>query len=377
MQDIQQTAQHHIRTYFAAANGAEGFTNYYGDCFGDASGVQQLYIVKGGPGTGKSHFMREVSHYATAQGWTAVHYFCSSDPASLDGVRLTSPGGQTIGLIDGTSPHAWEPSLPGARENLVDLGQYWDAPALASQREAIQRLGSQKSAAYSRAYHYLRAAGEADKVIDSLTDALVDHARLEALAMRILRNQENAEEPEGLVWPGGYLCTGPTAVPALRHAIGMTGQVRLDSFDREASRLLCVGDRLGLGYRLLGHLRTESLRRGLPVMISYDPVRRDKVDGLFWPKSRLCVLNDTVDACEESYAPRALSLRRYADSAGLKDARTSLREATAIREHSIQSACHALADAAKAHFSLEELYTAAMDFPAKEAFTAAFCQRVL
>jgi hemerythrin len=41
----------------------------------------------------------------------------------------------------------------------------------------------------------------------------------------------------------------------------------------------------------------------------------------------------------------------------------------------MESACHALSQAAQSHFALEEIYTAAMDFPAKEAFTENFCRQ--
>ena len=92
------------RQCFAASNSAEGFRNYYGEIFTDDR-IDRLYIVKGGPGTGKSHFMRAVARYARGRGYDAVEFYCSSDPTSLDGLLLTKEGSPTIGFLDGTAPH--------------------------------------------------------------------------------------------------------------------------------------------------------------------------------------------------------------------------------------------------------------------------------
>ena len=43
---------------FAASNSAHGFHSYYAEFFDDAE-VDRVFVIKGGPGTGKSRFMRE------------------------------------------------------------------------------------------------------------------------------------------------------------------------------------------------------------------------------------------------------------------------------------------------------------------------------
>ena len=45
------------RQCFAASNSCEGFKNYYGEVFNDTR-ADRLYIIKGGPGTGKSTLMK-------------------------------------------------------------------------------------------------------------------------------------------------------------------------------------------------------------------------------------------------------------------------------------------------------------------------------
>ena len=73
--------------YFAAANSGEGFVSYFGEVFRPEE-FQQIYIIKGGPGTGKSYFMRQVAEAAERQGENVVYWYCSSDPDSLDGITV-------------------------------------------------------------------------------------------------------------------------------------------------------------------------------------------------------------------------------------------------------------------------------------------------
>ena len=202
--------------YFAASNSCRGFCNYYGELFTEQN-TDRLYIIKGGPGTGKSYFMKVVARQARLRGYRVTEYACSSDPASLDGVRLVREGCPSVGLLDGTAPHVREPVLPGVKEEMVNLGAFWNHRMLAEKEDSIRRLACGKSAAYDRAYAYLAACGEVDRAVESRMDGCVYEARLRALAERILRHQ-----PRG----GGF-----SATPAIRRAVGMTGAVCLHTLD--------------------------------------------------------------------------------------------------------------------------------------------------
>ena len=122
------------KKYFASANSSEGFVNYFPAIFG---GGRRLYVVLGGPGTGKSRFLREV----VARGREVEEYYCSSDADSLDGVMIDG----WLGLVDGTAPHVWRTSSVGAFEQIVNLGEFWDARLLASARSEIEVLSEKKS----------------------------------------------------------------------------------------------------------------------------------------------------------------------------------------------------------------------------------------
>ena len=94
---------------FACINSGQGFRSYFDTFLGK---MQYVYVIKGGPGTGKSGFMRRIRKEAQKRGEESLPIFCSSDPESLDGLILKE---RRIAFVDGTSPHVQEPAQPGFR----------------------------------------------------------------------------------------------------------------------------------------------------------------------------------------------------------------------------------------------------------------------
>lgn len=88
---------------FLGANSGAGFFSLYDQLLNGR--FDDLLIIKGGPGCGKSSFMRTVAKELSAAGWNKIYVNCSGDPDSLDGVLFPE---HRVGLVDGTSPHEYE-----------------------------------------------------------------------------------------------------------------------------------------------------------------------------------------------------------------------------------------------------------------------------
>ena len=84
-----------IKGYFACANSSRGFCNYFDS---NLQGLERLYILKGGPGTGKSTLMKEIGADFYDLGYDIEFIYCSSDPSSLDGVLIPA---LKVGIVDG------------------------------------------------------------------------------------------------------------------------------------------------------------------------------------------------------------------------------------------------------------------------------------
>ena len=57
------------REFFAAANTEEGFYSIFESVF-PPSALDKIFIIKGGPGTGKSTLMRQIAEYARGRGYS-------------------------------------------------------------------------------------------------------------------------------------------------------------------------------------------------------------------------------------------------------------------------------------------------------------------
>ncbi len=141
---------------FLASNSAEGFVSHFSDCYDPTDGWH-TYIIKGGPGTGKSSFMKKVRKEAEEKGISYIEVFCASDPASLDGLIFPT---EKTSFMDGTAPHIVEPRFPGVCENLLDFGQFWDSAKLRKKDSEIISATKENKLCHKNAGEFIRKAGE-------------------------------------------------------------------------------------------------------------------------------------------------------------------------------------------------------------------------
>lgn len=344
--------------YFIASNSRDGFRSYYARCFDDRR-ISHVYVIKGGPGTGKSRFMREVADYAKARGWLDERIYCSSDANSLDAVILTGEGA-CVALLDGTAPHVYEPTLPGVREEIVNLGDFWDASRLAGYEEEVRKHNKEKKKAYQMAYRYLAGYGSVQENRDVLIEPYIRMEAMEQYAVGIL----------GEVGFG----TDFAVYPALMRSVGMNGEVSLDTYYAQARKIFTVEDCRGCAQYFMHMLYREMERRRLQIRISYDPVLPSRIDALLLKSFGWAFVIEKEKEC--SYPHRRLGLRRFVDTGAMKSIRPMLNHAEQMGRALRGGALEALEAVRAAHFRLEEIYAEAMDFDAKEKFTKAFCARI-
>lgn len=155
--------------YFGASNSYNGFYSQFKRIF-NRSNFETLYILKGGPGTGKSTLMKTIAKKAEQLNLCVEKIYCSSDPKSLDGIIIFS-NGRRIGIVDGTAPHTEDTIYPGAVDRLINLGRGFDFSLLKKERDQIIKLSQSKSTSYKKAYKALNEAGLIfNKVLGVISD---------------------------------------------------------------------------------------------------------------------------------------------------------------------------------------------------------------
>ncbi len=144
------------RSYFLGGNTPKGFFSYY-DSLIDKTEAKRVFVIKGGPGTGKSSMMKSVASWARENGMTVDDIHCSSDPDSLDGILIHEI---KAAMVDGTSPHIVDPVYPGCCDEIINMGDCWYREGIFEKHDRIIYYTNTISEYFKTAYRYLAAAGE-------------------------------------------------------------------------------------------------------------------------------------------------------------------------------------------------------------------------
>ena len=145
--------------YFYASNTSQGFISCF-DSLYEKTPEMKMYILKGGPGTGKSSLMKKFVSVAERFDEDVILVPCSSDPDSLDAVIIPN---KKICIADGTSPHILEPKFPGVVEEIINLGDCWDSKKLKANGREIIKLTKSNSHYHRKCMQFLAAAATLKK----------------------------------------------------------------------------------------------------------------------------------------------------------------------------------------------------------------------
>ena len=338
---------------FCGANSADGFVSFFDDMLHD---VDRVYIMKGGPGTGKSSFLRQAAEYAHRCGRSVEYYACSSDPDSLDGIVVDG----SIAIVDGTAPHVCEPKLVGARDEIVDLGRFWDSGLLSSHREEIESLVEKKSTCYKLAYRYLDAAKRVKDINLSLILPYVKTEKAEHAVSRLFSD----------IKTGG----GGERIVGMIDSYGIKGKVRLDTYEFYADKTYAIEDLYGSGTLFLRLMINSALKTDTPIVVSFDPLDCESPKALFFPNDKRAFIISDKDS--SLVADARINMRRFFDTGSASVIKREHRQNEKHFDAFVSSALDCLASAGDAHFELEKIYSSCMDFDAKEEYCEELLKRI-
>ena len=341
-------------SYFAAINSGKGFVSKFEELF-FAENIRHRYIIKGGPGTGKSSFIRRVGESAARRGLPVEYYYCSSDTDSLDGAVI----GGSIAIFDGTAPHSYDTVLPGVRDEILNLGQFWNSRRLLENETQIRECASLKSSAYKRAYGYLSAALATSRTADGAVRECVLEEKLRSAAGRDIAKL-------GLTQKGAVKT-------AQTEAMGVKGRVYLPTLTRSALRIHVVDDCYGVGALYLSELLSLAVAGGFAVKVSFDTVDVSKPREIFFVQTGDCFTSAYAD--EEEICSR-VNVKRFIDAAKFASIRQTYRAATGCCDRLCRLAEESLAAAGRAHGEMEKYYVSAMDFPSLEKYCSSFIDKI-
>ncbi len=338
-----------IPTFFAGANTGEGFRSVY-PRMADEGDLTRLWILKGGSGTGKSTFLRKVSADVTAAGLSVTHYLCSSDPDSLDAVVIAKENGggqERYVLLDGTAPHVWEMTYPGAVSEILYLGKFWHRGQLAAVREKLATLTAGKSAAYREGYRSLCALAKLEESRYRAGEGLLDVEKMRGFCARLLsRIPKKDRAGEGL----------PMEDTCRTWSISKKGVTVTDGLWRLATVHWRIEDACQTAPILLQTLQDMAKERGIATVCSLHPIG-ERIVELWIPTLSLHLTMGPAHS--EIPTDKTISMHRFLQKDQPRgEFRLSLRLLTELLDASIA----AFRQAGEYHRQIEEIYVSAMDF---------------
>ena len=329
-----------IRT-FLGANSAAGFASLYQQFPKDYN----AYIIKGGPGSGKSSIMKRIATEALKNGFFVEYCYCSSDADSLDAIRVPEMG---ICVMDGTPPHIVEPEFPGAKDELICTGQFWNSKKLQKNRSEITELSAKIKGCFSGAYRYLSAAGRTAEDLRATASQWVDRERIRRFAREFLRRHTKRGKGEG------------KALPRFLSAYTPQGKIaHRDTVYTLADSVYVLEDPYRVSPIFLEEIIEQALADGHNLYVCYDPLCPTVPEHVILEEGLAFVTERKIDGFQPQNAYK-IHLSRFLSFS--KDATASFRKGERLISACEKEALEALKREKAFHDDLEEYYIDAMDF---------------
>ncbi|MBE6773384.1 MAG: hypothetical protein E7544_04065 [Ruminococcaceae bacterium] len=344
--------------FFPAANTPKGFVSFFDEIYNPYRDCES-YIIKGGPGTGKSSFMRRIAEAAEKKGFATERFFCSSDPSSLDALLIPD---KRLSLCDGTAPHIIEPRFPGAVENIINLGDFWDKRKLRKSADEIRRLFFENSIYHRRSAAYLAAAGHINMQNRKIAADYINRDKIDSFASRFIYREitpkkkgeigERSRRFLSAISPKGNIFLADTVKSLCPRAVGID--------DREGVVSSLITERIGEG----------AVKNGYDVIYCHCPMNPEDSEHILVPEKGVALVR-VNGASGETECDRIIHTGRFMNDGFYKN-RSLLRFNSRVRDELIRESIACLRQAKVIHDKLENIYMDAMDFDLLNEFTESF-----
>lgn len=332
--------------YFLGAMTSNGFSTEFGKVIADTNIF--TYILKGGAGTGKSSLMKKIAaHFEN--NYHIERYYCSSDPASLDGVVIRELG---AAVVDGTSPHVFDPDFPGVRQKIINLGEYWNDDILKANADEICTVTSANKSMLARAKRFTSAVSNICSDTYQIGLDCMMYEKLDSFTerfkRRILGKKGSGEGKKSF-----------RQLTALTEYGFMTLSETLDDyFD-----IFCINDEyFAAANHLISSIADDACSRGYDVIICPSQIFcNTSYEHLLIPELGIALVS-CPQGEEFSDCSKRLNLARFYDKKLIAQRRPRLKMNKAAAKDLTTEAVKTIKAAKQIHDEIEKYYISAMDF---------------
>ncbi len=352
-------------SFFLGANTPGGFFSLFSELYSPEEGWR-LYVIKGGPGTGKSTLMKRVAEGCDRRGLFCERIYCSSDPHSLDGVIIPS---LKISIADGTPPHVIEPRYPGVSEKFVDLGVFRDDSKLISHADEIIELTKENSFYHKKCVDFLLAARAAEN----------DTASVVIPSMKISTLHKFSEKLAGKML--NSLSDTPVKMKKrIISAVTPEGKVEFsDTFNSLCEKRVMLYDSFGSASAvILKLLALRAQEKGIEGFCCYDSMNvLSSPTALILPGLHSGFLRGHKNSVDSGDDVLFVNCMRFYDTGILSRHKNRIAFNNRSRDEMLAGAVDCLKKAKTTHDRLEKFYIDAMDFGAMNEYSERLIKEIL
>lgn len=358
-------SQGKVRHLFPGSNTSLGFFSYYSNIITQEE-ADRIFVIKGGPGVGKSTFMKRIGVEMQEKGFDVEYLHCSSDNNSLDGIKIPE---LKIAFIDGTSPHVVDPKSPGAVDEILNFGEFWDEEGIGAHKDEIIKTNKEIGYIFSRAYKYLKAAAAIYEGSAAIYSEALKKGEINKLTARLisdlfvgaaLADEEGKQRSMfgSALTPNGY-CNYLDTLLTTDKIYEFTGG-------------------LGTGeYRILEKMKTAAIERGYYVEAYYCALDPYKLDHLVIPGLNLAFTTTNRYHSSETKKFTAIDILRYMDEGILKHYQDDLNQNLKEFDNLMNIALLTISRAKVLHDKLETYYIPNIQFKKIDKYYEKILERIL
>lgn len=336
------------RHFFPGGNTVRGFYSYYAHAIRPGLD-KRVIILKGGPGVGKSTLMRHVGNAFKHKGYAVEWMHCSSDPGSLDGVRIPKVG---LALVDGTKPHIVDPVLPGAADGILNLGVALDEAGMAKHVREVEEIGEAISGCFAQAYRYLAAAAPLREDEEIILRGALDAGKINAVTAELLAGLD-ANSIAARPGKERRLFAGAVTPLGCIHYLNELGAQRV--WRLEGPWAMPAQD-------ILSRVRAGLLESGVDIEGFYCPMEPERIEHLLIPETGLLITTANSYQMMAQTPERVIDLEAALDREKLSAAIQRRLYNSQTFDSLIEQAAQSVTRAKGLHDDLEKIYIAHMDF---------------
>lgn len=349
-----------IRKIFPGANTSNGFYSYFDYIIPEDA--KRIFCLKGGPGVGKSSLMKKIARDFSDRGYDVEIFPCSSDPGSLDAVLIKK---LKVVLLDGTAPHVVDPKIPGAVDEIVNFGDFWNVDNLEKNKMEISQCNKNISACFKRAFKYLKAAEPIFYDIEVKHSDAMDFGKLNKFTDDFIEELfKNVESKEELSVARHLFGTAITPIGHIDYG---------DSLLQDAEKVYYLDGKIGYGKTtFLKRVYDKAVQKGLKVEVFHYPLIPEKIESIMITDLGIAITTSSLFENKNT-----INLEDFIDNEKISSYKEELEVDEKILDEMINYAISNLKKAKLNHDIIESYYIPNMNFEKADELKEELVERII